>query len=361
MSLLGNVDSLIQLASQVATVLFVIYTVLLLVITVFRQGIVYALITLVSFRVLIPLLLTAGLGLLSLAIVFVQPTQVGVVISVLSPGGVRATPLQSGFHLLIPLVEQEQLYPIYWQTYTMSGTPDEGDVFGDDSIRARTRDAQEVLLDVSIVFRIDRDQAVLVHIDWQDRYIQDFVRPIIRGYVRTEVSQFSVTEVSSESRKDLEVLLDRLLREEFAEKGFIVDQFLLRDVTFSPEYAQAVEAKQVALEEQEQALFEAERERRIARGLADAREIEAQGIASAIEIEALAQANAFRELGLAISENRDVLTYQYIERLVPTIQTLLLPSNNPLILPLDGLIGEDAIANQQPAPTVEPTPASAAD
>jgi regulator of protease activity HflC (stomatin/prohibitin superfamily) len=369
-SLIGNVDSLIEVFSQVAWVVFAIYAILLTVITVFQRGVIYAFIQLVSFRILVPFLLVAGLGLLSIALVFIPPINVGVVVSVVSPNGVRATPLQSGLHFLIPFVEQAIEYPVYWQNYTMAADPDEGAEFGDDSIRARTRDGQEVFLDTSIVFRIDRAQAVLVHIDWQDRYIEDFVRPVMQGYVRTEVSQFAVDEVNSASRKDLEDTLDRLFREEFASKGFIVDQFLLRDITFSPEYAAAVEAKQVALEEQEAALFEAERERRLARGQADAVEIIAQGDARAIEIEAEAQATAFSQIGAAIAENRDVLTYQYIDRLAPSIQTLLLPSNAPLLLPLDELLNQAQQAQGDGAntstsedgsttaqPTAAPTPA----
>lgn len=356
--LLGNVDSLLEVASQVVLIGVALYVVLLTLLTVFRRGIVYALIQLVSFRVLLPILFATGLGLLSLAIVFVPPTQVAVVVSIVSPGGVRATPLTSGLHLLIPFVESEIQYPIYWQTYTMSSVPSEGDVFGNDAIRARTADGQEVFLDTSIVFRIDRAQAVLVHIDWQDRYIQDFVRPVLQGYVRTEVAKFGVDEVNSDRRVDLEDTLERLFIEEFASKGFIVDQFLLRDVDFSPEYALAVEEKQVALEQQDQALFEAERERRLARGQADALELVAQGQARAIEIEAAAQATAFAVVGESIAENRDVLTYQYIDRLAPSIQTLLLPSNSPFLLDVNGLFAQAQAAGAATAPTpAAPTPA----
>lgn len=95
------------------------------------------------------------------------------------------------------MLEDMAIYPIYWQTYTMSSSLTEGDTLGDDSIRARTSDGQEVRLDTSVIFRINTDQAVLVHIDWQARYIQDFIRPIVRGVVRTQVSQFTVKEVNS--------------------------------------------------------------------------------------------------------------------------------------------------------------------
>ncbi len=318
-----NLDTLLQLASRIAWVLFVIYLIVFLVRSLIKYGFKLTAIRLFSYRVLGPLLLSIGITLLSAAVVFIQPPMVGVVVSIPSPGGVRPQPMRAGFHLIIPFLEQVVQYPIYWQTYTMSGKLTEGQKFGSDSIRARTSDGQEVQLDCSIIFRVNIDQAVLVHIDWQHRYIDDMIRPIVRGYVRTQVSQFTVLEVNSSARKDLEATLDRLLRSEFAEKGLIVDQFLLRDITFSPEYALAIEQKQVALEGKMQKEHEAEQIRRLAQGRADA-----------VEIEAKAQANALKLIGESLMENPDLVTYHYIDKLSPNIRAMLVPSTSPLILPL---------------------------
>lgn len=324
--LTSNIDQILSLTARLAWLLFIIYAIIFFIRTIIKHGFVLALIRLFSFRVLMPLALVIGLGLLSLAVVFVEPPQVGVVVSAVSPGGLRPQSLRGGLHLIIPLLEEAKLYPVYWQTYTMSSKPEEGEQLGDDSIRARTSDGQEVRLDCSVIFRINIDQVVLLHIDWQDRYIQDLIRPVVRGVVRTQVSQFTVEEVNSSARKNLESTLDRLLREAFADKGIILDQFLLRDISFTPEYAASVEQKQVALEGQLQKQYEAEQLRRLARGKADA-----------IEIEAEAQANALRLIGQSLEENRDLVTYHYVEKLSPGIRVMLVPSNNPLILPLPSL------------------------
>ena len=149
----------------------------------------------------------------------------GVVITAVSQGGVRPQPLRGGLKWIIPILEEVQVYPIHWQTYTMSGKPAEGEKAGDDSIRARTKDGQEVRLDSSIIFRLDVNQVVRVHIDWQDRYVEEFIRPLMRGILRSEVSQFTVDEVNSSARKDLEATLDRILKEELLDKGIILDRF----------------------------------------------------------------------------------------------------------------------------------------
>ena len=52
----------------------------------------------------------------------------------------------------------------------MSIAPNEGQVQGDDSIAARTADGQEVLIDFSVIYSVDPNQVIQLHIEWQDRY-----------------------------------------------------------------------------------------------------------------------------------------------------------------------------------------------
>lgn len=321
-----DIDRLIDIVAWIAWLVFTIYALDIFLRTVWRDGFVAALIEIFSFRVLVPLVLVTIVSLLSLALVFIQPQEVGVVISVTTPGGIRPQPMRPGLHWIIPFLERSVRYPTYWQTYTMSNSPDEGAVLGDDSIRARTSDGQEVRMDCSVIFRIDMEQAVLIHTDWQNRYIQDFVRPVIRGVVRTQVSQFKVNEVNSSARRDLEAALNNFLSAEFADKGLILDQFLLRDITFTPEYAASVEQKQIALEGQQQSQYQAEQIRNLAEGRADA-----------IEIEARSQARALSLIADALEENPELLTYHYVEKLAPNIKVMLVPNNSPLILPLPDL------------------------
>ena len=346
-----NLDDILHLFSLLSWALFVIFTVILFVRTVIRYGIIQAILQLLSARILLPLLIVLFISFLSAALVFIPPTHVGVVVSYISPGGVRPQPLRAGLHLIIPIVESEVRYPIYWQTYTMSGKIGEGNQTTMDSSRARTSDGPEVQLDSSVIYRVNPDQAVSIHVDWQKRYTEDFIRPVIRGFVRTEASQFTVQEVNSDKRKDLEIALQRKLSEEFASKGIILDQFLVRDVEFTELYAQAIEEKQVALEGERKTISQAEQTRNLAEGESDRIKIEAEGNkqrfiseaegrAQAIKLEAEAQADALKLIAAALAENPDLLTYQYIEKLSPNIRAMLVPNNAPLILPLQDLVAE---------------------
>ena len=343
-----SIDYLLSIATKIAWWVFVIYAIFIFFSSLRQRGFRRAVIAMFSYRVMVPLLLVLSISLLSAAIVFVYPQQGAVVVSLFSPGGIRPQPLRAGLHVIFPYLEREVRYPIFWQTYTMSHLPKEGAEVGNDSIRARTSDGQEVRLSCSVIFRLDFEQLVTVHIDWQDRYIPDLVRPLTRGFVRTQVSQFTVREVNSSVRKALESTLDQRLRQSLADKGFILDQFLLRDITFTSEYATAVELKQVALEGEEEKAHEAQQIKNLAEGQAEA-----------IRIEARAQAEAIEVIAEALKQNGDVLTYRYIDKLSPNIRVMLVPTETPLILPLPKLGDGDATEPQEvtiPALTSIPTP-----
>lgn len=358
-------DRFLNFVTYIAWIGFFIM-VLILVLRAFQfGGIREVLRALTTWRVLLAFSIALGLSLLSAALVFIEPQKVGVVISLLSRGGYREQPIRSGLHWIMPLAEEVVSYPIYWQTYTMSSEAMEGTKVGDDSIASRSSDGQAVYLDSSVIFRIDPNEAIRVHIDFQDRYIEDYIRPILRGLIRTEVSQFTADEVNSSKRKDLEANLDELLRQAMGEKGFVLDRFLLRNISFSPQYASAIEKKQIAEQERIMREYEAEQMRKLAEGQRDKTKIEAQGRADAIVLEGQAQADvillkaqaeaeALRLLSQEISDNPKLLTYRYIDKLGPAIKALLIPSDNPLILPVPDLGLEDDVS-QESTPGIIPT------
>jgi len=131
-----------------------------------------------------------------------------------------------------------------------------------------------------------------------------------------------------------------------------MDDFILRNITFSQEYAASVEQKQVAEQNARQAAFvvqqreqEAEQARKVASGQADASVIQSKGDAEAIVIQARAnaearviqaeaEANALEKIAEALNNNPDLLTYQYINKLSPGISVMLVPSGSPYLLPL---------------------------
>ena len=290
----------------------------------------------IGMLVLAIVLTLAGAGL-----VFIEPTEVGVVVTIFGQGGIRPDPLQAGLHWIVPFVERVERYPISIQTFTMARTASEGETQGLITVEARTSDGQRIFVDSSVIFQLDKDEVVSIHKEWQRRYIDDLILPQARGIIRDSVSQYRVDEVLSSKRFEMSDQITEDLRIVLADNGLVLVDFVLRDITFTEEYAQSIEQKQIAEQQALQAQFvveskrqEAEQARQIAQGQADAAVIAAKGAAEARLIEAEAEAQALELLAQALENNPQLLQYQYILKLSPGVQTIFIPTDNQFILPL---------------------------
>jgi regulator of protease activity HflC (stomatin/prohibitin superfamily) len=313
--------------------------------------------------VLVALVLTS----MSAGLVFVNPQERAIVISAVSPKGYREQALEPGLRWIIPFAETVITYPISRQTYTMAITANEGAVQGDDSVTARTADGQEIFIDASVIYQIDPSKVVQLHINWQSRYTDELIRPQARGIVRDTVAQYSVDEVISSKRLEMIQMMNERMTEKLADNGLLLVDFVLRNVTFSPEYAASVEQKQIAEQQAQQAKLvveskkqEAEQARQTAQGAADAVVIRAKGDAESRLISAEAEAKSLDLIAQALKDNPALLNYQYITKLSPNLQVMLLPSDSPFLLPFPAnLQGTEPVATQvvptTPAPT-EPAP-----
>ncbi|MBT3314549.1 MAG: prohibitin family protein [Anaerolineae bacterium] len=283
------------------------------------------------------------ISVISAGIVFIEPNERAVVVSPYgfrAPNGYLEEALTPGLRWIVP-GENARIYSISRQTYTMSAASAEGNIVGDDSIRARTKDGQEVFIDASVIFQVDSSKVTQLHIEWANRYRDELVRPTTRGIVRDIASQYGIEEIVSTERASLESAITESMEEKFLENNLILVDFVLRDIHFSAEYAVAVEQKQIAEQQAQQAKFvveskkqEAEQARQVAQGVADAAVIAAQGEADARLIQAEAEAAALELINNAIKNNPDLLTYQYIEKLGPNIDVMLLPNDSPFLFPL---------------------------
>lgn len=308
-----------------------------------------------STMVIVAAVLSVIFTTVSSGLVFINPEERGVVISAVAPKGYREDILQPGLRWVIPFAENVVRYPISRQTYTMSIAPSEGQIIGDDSITARTADGQEIYVDASVIYSIDPEEVIQVHIFWKNTYNEGLVRPISRGVIRDVVSQYRVEEVVTTKRFDMAEQLRAQMALKLDQNGLILYDFVLRNITFSPEYAASVEQKQIAEQLAQQAKLtveqkkqEAEQARQSAQGRADSVIIEAKGNAEARLIQAEAEAKALELIAAVLKDKPELLTYQYITKLTPNINVMLLPSNSPFIFPLDQL-GPTAPAVTTPA------------
>ncbi len=331
-----NIANLVQMVGGIAWTGLVVLVFIIIGRAARKQGVKGLVSVTIGMLVIALVFSTIGAGL-----VFIQPEERGVVISAVSPTGYRDDILQPGLRWVIPFLEQVQTYPISRQTYTMSAAPSEGQRSGDDSIRARTKDGQEVFIDSSVIYAIDPAKVIDLHIRWQNRYDEELVRPLVRGIIRDAASQYSIEEIVSSKRDELKEYITSQLRIKLEANDLTLVDFILRDIHFSDEYAAAVEQKQIAEQEALQAQFvveqkkqEAEQARQVAQGEADAAVIRAEGDAKARVIQAQAEAEALQTIAEVLRDNPDLLTYEYIQKLSPNVQVMFLPSDAPFIFPL---------------------------
>jgi regulator of protease activity HflC (stomatin/prohibitin superfamily) len=329
-----NISALLQGIAIVAWLTFVGVLVMIFV-RASRKEPTKGLNTLVIILLVAAVLLTSvGAGL-----VFIEPDDMAVVVTVIGGQGIRPEPLTAGLHWIVPFAERVERYSILNQTYTLSSSPDEGQSATDDSIQVRTKDGQQVYIDASVIYAIDPLKTVDLYRTWRFDYENGLVRPQARGIIRDVASQYGVEEIVSSKRTQMQQEITDQLVSIFAENNLVLRDFVLRNIRFSDEYALAVEQKQIAEQQAQQAKFvveskkqEAEQARQVAQGAADAAVIAAKGEAEARLIQAQAEAQANQLLSQSLTP--ELVQYQYVLKLAPGVQTIFVPSGNQFILPL---------------------------
>jgi regulator of protease activity HflC (stomatin/prohibitin superfamily) len=308
----------------------------------------------------------------SSGLVEVGPTQVAVIYQRIggdsSQNSLWPTPLRSGVHIIAPIINEPIYYSIETRNYTMSARSREGAVQGDDAIEARTSDGQIVKVDAAALYGIDPALANLVHVKWQNRFDNEFVRPQVRSVVRQVIANYSVNDiytntgliptasatVAESKLPEIQAKIEDTLAPLFKDNGLVLQSMLLREITFSEEYINAIEARQVAEQQAQQAKQEAERKRTIAQGDADAAVTTAKGKAEATIIQAEAEAKALELVSQQLKANPLLVQWRYIERLAGNITLALIPSNSPYLFDINSLISA-AGGSAEPQATTTPS------
>lgn len=273
-------------------------------------------------------------SIISQGILIVEPRQVAVVVNTLT-GAVEENPRPGGTHIIVPIVQQPFIYQIDQQSITMDGAPSGAD---EGAVRARTSDGQEVSLDVSVLFSVNPQEADRLHVTWQNRYATELVIPAARGIVRDAVSTFEAAQIYAGGRETLSSSAYDRLRLRLEREGLTLSDLIIRDITFSQQYSDAIERAQVAAQEAERSRLEvaqrrAEAEQRVvvAQGERDAAIARAEGEAQAIILRAQAEAEGLRLVSEQIAANPSLIQYQYVQRLSENVQLALVPSNSPFL------------------------------
>jgi regulator of protease activity HflC (stomatin/prohibitin superfamily) len=134
------------------------------------------------------------------------------------------------------------------------------------------------------------------------------VRPEIRNQIRSSVSAYPVTEVYTEKRTEIQNQTQENLKRKFSASYLILDEVLIRNIRFSPEFEKAIEQKQIAQQEAQRMQYVLDKERQEK----DRKIIEAQGEAESIRLKAI-----------VLAQNPALIQYEYVQKLAPGVKTII--------------------------------------
>jgi len=188
-------------------------------------------------------------------------------------GKVQPGVLTEGLNLINPFMEITR-FDIRTQNYTMSGMQDER-ASGDDAIHVLSADGLEVVIDMTILYRMTGDKAPEILRTLGKGYRDVIVRPLTRTKIRDFAAYYDAVSLYSTKRDEFQQRLFKSLDDEFRKSGLILEQMLVRNINLPESVKQTIESKINAEQDAQKMKFVLEKERQEA----DRKRVEAQGIA----------------------------------------------------------------------------------
>lgn len=145
--------------------------------------------------------------------------------------GVLLKVLRPGLHLKMPFWHKAKLFNTQVQEYQIrQGFDITVSDLGDKEIVAATSDGQNVVIEMTVLFHVDPDNATQL---WQhigDNYVEKMVRPTIRSRVRTSAAMYSAHDFFSDRRAEIEQRIHHELLTALQPKGIVIVDVLLGNI-----------------------------------------------------------------------------------------------------------------------------------
>ena len=206
--------------------------------------------------------------------------ETGVKFNLLS-GGTQEDEYGEGLHFKAPWVKVSK-FNIKTQEYTMSKIVEEGILKRDDRIRTVTSEGLYLDLDITVLYRIDADDAddILQTIGKEGQYQEIIIRPTVRNSVREIISQYEAMDIYGDNRSTIEFMIFESMKNQLDNRSIIVEALLIRDIEIPADLSDAISAKKTAEQEVMQMVYVLDKER----VEKDRKIVEAEGISEANEI-----------------------------------------------------------------------------
>jgi len=210
------------------------------------------------------------IGFLSACIVQIGAGEVGVQILF---GSVQNTTLASGLHFINPLIDVQHM-DIKTQNYTMSAIHNEGQKEGDDAIRVLTSDGLEVVMDLTVLFKVVPTSAPDILRSTGIDYTDKIVRPLTRTMIRDNAVYYDAVSLYSTKRDEFQTRIYNSIEADFKKRGLLLEQLLIRNITLPQAVKTSIEQKISAEQDAQKMQFVLQKERQEA----ERKRVEAQGI-----------------------------------------------------------------------------------
>lgn len=238
--------------------------------------------------------------LLSSAVVQVEAGNVGVVKQF---GAVTGTKFEPGLHFKVPIMQSVEVYRTQQIIYETSDDPlSSNATYTDYSVETMTEDGQRIIVRFTVVFNIDPTKAdwIAQNIGTEGDVIEKVVKANCRSEARNIPKSFKASDLYGENVYQCQKAIFDKLEPIFETNGVVLVEFLLRDIGFDENLAQALEQKQIALERQVTASREVEVKKAEAQQAIEA----AKGVAQAEVEKAKGQAESIRLINEQLASAR---------------------------------------------------------
>ena len=136
-----------------------------------------------------------------------------------------------GLHLKIPFWQVAKLFNAQILEYSIveDFDPKNKEALGDKAITTTTQDGQEISVEGSVLFRIDKKNAPELWENIGDNFVSKVVRPFARSRISNIFTQIKAEQIRSQ-RTAIEKALEKELTQLFDDKGLVVEGILLSQV-----------------------------------------------------------------------------------------------------------------------------------